>query len=408
MVNVDKLARTGSLRLYKSDEVIFYEDDPGSEMYVIVSGKVEILMKTIYGSMISLARLYPGDFFGEMSLLESMPRSATVRAVEDTVVIQVNRDNLNSVILQQPQLVYELMKGLSSRLRKANDELRNVKNADIWKTIRVESVGDDPDLARSGTRIRTGKTLYPEGHQLYRIPEPLSFADYVAEKSVHCPVCDKPFDTHIVRNSRLTLELLETDFRHRYKNFDPIWYNIWVCPACYYANFDLEFNQISGHGKQLILDSAQEIRDNLEFRYTSMRDIDQVFTAYYLALRSIEVAMPNKELLGRLWLRVHWLYNDVGDQKMSKMAASKALKYYTEIQHLPAALGLQDQRLIILVGQLCAAVESYEEALKHFLSAIIFAVGENMNPEVDEMNRLAQRSAEEMMKKINSGQGKKK
>ena len=123
MADITQLARLGVLKKYGAREVLFKQGDPGSEMFIILRGKVAVLLDSNNSPPFAIAELGPGDFFGEMSLLEGMPRSATIRALEDTIVITIDDNNFEAVIAQQPRIAYRIMKGLSSRLRRQNEEL---------------------------------------------------------------------------------------------------------------------------------------------------------------------------------------------------------------------------------------------------------------------------------------------
>ncbi len=113
---------------YAKDSIVFFENDEGHDMYIIVSGKVEILKEVIKTEKVEktkidkkdyeqLAVLQPGDFFGEMSLLNDKPRSATVRALDVVKVIVLNKNNFELILEKQPQLSLKILKTLSNRIR---------------------------------------------------------------------------------------------------------------------------------------------------------------------------------------------------------------------------------------------------------------------------------------------------
>ena len=130
MLDIASIAKLGGARKYNIDETIFYAGDSGHEMFIILKGKVGVLINSIDGFPIKVAELGPGDFFGEMSLLEGMPRSATVEALEDCIVMVINENNFEKIIAQQPNLAYRIMKGMSGRLRKQNEEISQLKHGE--------------------------------------------------------------------------------------------------------------------------------------------------------------------------------------------------------------------------------------------------------------------------------------
>lgn len=99
--------------------VIFAEGGAGTEMYVIVSGRVRIFIGTGERS-ITMARLKKGDFFGEMSLLEELPRSASAEAEDEVELVALSKKDFMFMIQQHPEIAMKILGKFSSRLRDAN------------------------------------------------------------------------------------------------------------------------------------------------------------------------------------------------------------------------------------------------------------------------------------------------
>jgi glyoxylase-like metal-dependent hydrolase (beta-lactamase superfamily II) len=105
------------LRTYRKDEVIFREGDSGSQMYVVKSGVVDI-SKSINGEEKVLKSLGTGEIFGEMSLIDNLPRSASVVAVEDnTCLLEIDHALFVYLVGQQPAFALIVLKAMSHRLR---------------------------------------------------------------------------------------------------------------------------------------------------------------------------------------------------------------------------------------------------------------------------------------------------
>lgn len=109
---------------YRKGDVIFREGDPGSEMFIVQSGAVEIY-RTINGEKCFRRLFEKGDFFGEMSLLEQVPRSATAEVVEDAEVIVINTATFHQMIQSNIEIAVRMLRKLSGRLRETTDELEN-------------------------------------------------------------------------------------------------------------------------------------------------------------------------------------------------------------------------------------------------------------------------------------------
>jgi len=108
-------------RCFHNGEILFSEGDPGTGFFIIKSGKVEILKgDPSTNQQVCLATRGPGDFFGEMSLLENSPRFATARSVGESEVLELSRENFKNLITKDPSIALEFMGVLSSRLRQAD------------------------------------------------------------------------------------------------------------------------------------------------------------------------------------------------------------------------------------------------------------------------------------------------
>ena len=97
-------------------EILFSEGDLGTDMFIIQSGTVELL-KAIGGQTRVLATLDKGDFFGEMSVLEDVPRSASARAKTDVELVRINGATFDAMLRGNPEIAVRMMRKLSRRLR---------------------------------------------------------------------------------------------------------------------------------------------------------------------------------------------------------------------------------------------------------------------------------------------------
>lgn len=104
-------------------EEIVREGDVGHDMFIVQSGQVRITKRSVSGDDITLAVLDKGDFFGEMSLLESLPREATAQAVGPTRLLVLSQGALLFRLRRDPTFALEMLNHLSGRLRAAQAKL---------------------------------------------------------------------------------------------------------------------------------------------------------------------------------------------------------------------------------------------------------------------------------------------
>lgn len=125
-----KLARAlETERVFADGEYIVKQGDEGSDMFVIRSGGVRI-SRRVEGQEILLADLERGEFFGEMSLLESLPRDADARALGETRLLVVGTGSLLMRIRRDPSFALEMLHHLSSRIRSLNAQLERALEDD--------------------------------------------------------------------------------------------------------------------------------------------------------------------------------------------------------------------------------------------------------------------------------------
>ena len=125
------LARTGEIESYNPGEAIVVENTLGDALFLILSGQV-----AVHKGAQTFATLAAGEFFGEMSLVEPAPRSASVTAMSATFVFRLPHDALRGLISENAQvasvLLVQIVKTLSERLRRANKMLSSVDVLADW------------------------------------------------------------------------------------------------------------------------------------------------------------------------------------------------------------------------------------------------------------------------------------
>jgi CRP-like cAMP-binding protein len=103
------------------DEIIFREGDRSLELYLIVSGKLDIV-KHFGATPRTLATLQAGDFFGDMAIFEDRPRSADAVGAEEGILLVLSPEHFRQVVLQDPAISFEIFRELSARLRRFDEE----------------------------------------------------------------------------------------------------------------------------------------------------------------------------------------------------------------------------------------------------------------------------------------------
>lgn len=105
---------------FKTGETVFHEHEKGNALYVVHSGRVRIWVHDEDSKDVTLAELEPGDFFGEMSVLDGGERSANATVSADALLHRLSRDDFQEFLLAHPQAALEVIRGITARLRQTN------------------------------------------------------------------------------------------------------------------------------------------------------------------------------------------------------------------------------------------------------------------------------------------------
>jgi len=122
-------------KTYSKDTILVQENDPGETMYMIMSGKVKVSNVGPDGKEVILSVLGPGEYFGEMTLLDDEPRSATVVTLEPTEMLLLRRRDFMSLLENNVGMLSALLATLSKRLRHANSQIRSLALLDVLGRI---------------------------------------------------------------------------------------------------------------------------------------------------------------------------------------------------------------------------------------------------------------------------------
>ena len=132
--NTEVLLQRNYQRTLVPGEVIFDEGECGDHFYVIQSGEVELVREIESGERV-VARLGPGDFFGELGVVLGGPRTSRAVAVNKTRVIALDRDTLESMCMEQPEIAIRMIRVLVSRLIEAERRLAALGVDDLLRPV---------------------------------------------------------------------------------------------------------------------------------------------------------------------------------------------------------------------------------------------------------------------------------
>ena len=163
-VELKELERIAALlqsREVRRDAQIVAQDEPGDSLFVIARGRVKVVLFGDTGREVILTLLKAGDFFGEMSLVDDLPRSANVIAQEDSTVLILKREQFVEHVVNTPSTALNVMAELSRRLRRADEIIGNLATLDVYGRvahIMIDLAKRDGEAVEAGILIRERPT----------------------------------------------------------------------------------------------------------------------------------------------------------------------------------------------------------------------------------------------------------
>lgn len=166
----------GGAAQYAPGEVVFQEGEPGRQMFVIEEGQVEIFRSAAAGPK-RVGTLGAGDFFGEMAIIDDLPRAATVRALTECRLLAIDHGTFDRMLRQFPEVAIRMLRKMSARLREleAAEESREAQPAvRVLTAQRLPAVEPEapaaPAAGPAGPRLvlfETGATIpLPDQHDI--------------------------------------------------------------------------------------------------------------------------------------------------------------------------------------------------------------------------------------------------
>lgn len=135
-LQLESLSRLVIFQSYEKDETIILEDDDSVQaLFLIAEGEVKVYMTGVDKRETILTLLSKGDFFGEMSLVDGEPRSASVKAVTPAELLIIRREHFLEQVRQTPDLAMSLLVEMSKRLRKANRQIGSLAMLTVFGRI---------------------------------------------------------------------------------------------------------------------------------------------------------------------------------------------------------------------------------------------------------------------------------
>ncbi|KAB2954318.1 DUF2225 domain-containing protein [Heliorestis acidaminivorans] len=209
-------------------------------------------------------------------------------------------------------------------------------------------------------------------------------AFFTQEKT--CPICRQIFQATRVRSSFIRIRERKADFMIIYDGVNPIHYQIFVCPSCYYAsqenNFDSPYGDTSKVARELFLLRQQEPN------FLGVRSLPVVLRAFELAIRTAQISQAPASVSASLYLKCAWLAREMQDETRSLVFIKESLKLYEKAYASERSVGkMSSSTLSYLIGELYRQIGTYDEAIRWFSRTVMQSSAIKSEPEIERLAR---------------------
>lgn len=180
-----ELARTVERKSFARNATIIRAGDPTDSLYVVISGRLKVLMSDAQGREVILSILGPGEYFGEMGLLDDSPRSATVMTQELCELLCISKSEFNRSLSENFDLSLIVIRGLVKRLREADQKIGSLALMDVYGRVArlllemAEDVNGEKIIVRKVSKQDIAKMIGASREMVSRVMKDLHRGGYI-------------------------------------------------------------------------------------------------------------------------------------------------------------------------------------------------------------------------------------
>jgi CRP/FNR family transcriptional regulator, cyclic AMP receptor protein len=132
---LEALERVSTIKTFPKNTILFSEGDQSDSFYIIRSGRVNVGINDEDGREVILSILGPGEYFGEIALMDGEPRSAYVMTKEPSQLVIISKNDFHGLLSSHPDIMTNLFRGLLKRFREANKKIESLALMDVYGRV---------------------------------------------------------------------------------------------------------------------------------------------------------------------------------------------------------------------------------------------------------------------------------
>jgi len=395
MSQINELQKIGKMATFEKNQIVFAQDDPGDSMYVALSGAFGVYINSFTDFPVRVAGIVKGQPFGEMSVIDGWPRSATIISEGDgkNLAYAIHKDYFEQLLTADQAMANRILQTLIGRvdataekLRSAGKDipdlpadLKNPQPQDAHQMHQVmimlaqrirefnEMLGADAPPPAPEAAPQGQLSLLPTEYTAFLKEEQFDSANLLTQKDVVCPYCKARVKAYIPIFSRLIQKESSLDQRVTHENLDVLWYANVVCHNCNYTD---TYQQFTKETLPLLKPKYTENQfinaEGFEgFATGNKRTLDEVIMSYYLNIECLRRTSGDPLRLGNAWLKLYWIYSDHNRKDFMMQAAQKAQSYFLNVKE--QLLNTDEaMRVNAILGELSVSLGDKSKAIGYF------------------------------------------
>ena len=397
MADLELLSKIGKVQSFEKNQTVFMQYEPGDCMYLVLAGEFGVYIDSFTDFPACISKINkPGAFFGEMSVIDGSPRSASIIAEAPSKALVIAKKHFYELLTKSPEVAEGILDLLNSRAEamaeKMNkigmkvptlpDKLITLEKGDIKmkhmamvllarriRDLNKKLMVDDTDKQLKEVALKEPVTLLPPGHIRYDSEDENDNKQLLQNKKVVCPYCNTEEHAYIPWLTKLISKETTIEMRTIYRAFNILWYTNIVCPICNYTDTYQEFTKLNPTGRKPKHDwnHFENTEGFSGYKNPQKRTLEEVILSYYLCIECLKHTTNDPLRLGKAWLKLYWVYGDCGDSEFMKKAAKEAVQCYGEyLNEMKNRITIDEEmKLNILIGELSYSMGDLEAAIEY-------------------------------------------
>ena len=316
MTNIEVLHKIGKVVHFEANQIVFMQNDMGDTMYLSLKGMFGVYINSFTDFPARVAGINPGVTFGEMSLIDGWPRSATIIAEEASAALRIDKSHFGEFLENCPDTAFGLLKNLAQRTTVTAEKVRSMGKLApelpdwLLDPKQIDTKTDLGNMRFLSQRLRElndlmsvevkldiemrkdigSVSLLPIGHRpLDLSASARDYSGYLSKKKYGCPYCDMQFEDCVPIFSRLQKQDEDLDGRVTFRDFDILLYTNMVCPNCNYCDTYQEFSGLPEYPSTSVNGNQFANSEGFSgYADVSHHSIDEAIVSHYLSLHCLK------------------------------------------------------------------------------------------------------------------------